>query len=327
MQVLSWHWERKGEPETLVLKETELRDLEDHEVLVQNTAIGLNPVDWKLINTGHPNWIRGHVPGVDGAGIVVATGKEMVHIPLGTRVCYHTDLSKNGSFSTKTIIEGRKLMFIPTDLSAVAAAAFPCPSLTAWQAIKKIPLLKKQDILVNGAGGSVGYLLTQLLLEKGANVYVTASVQHHKEFREMGVVNAYDYKDNNWKVDLQKQLGDKKLDVVFDTVSGTSAALLMELLGYYGHIVSIQDRIKANPLPGFTTCISMHEIALGAFHQFASEKQIVALMAAGENLMTKIANGKLKQRPLIIGKFDQLNITLQYMKTQNSASKYVIKLQ
>lgn len=80
-------------------------------------------------------------------------------------------------------------------------------------------------------------------------------------------------------------------------------------------------------LPDFTTCISMHEIALGAFHHFASESQVKELMTEGENLMTKIAYGSLKQRPLVLGKFDELNVALQDMKTKNSPVKYVIELQ
>ncbi|MDP1045231.1 alcohol dehydrogenase, partial [Klebsiella pneumoniae] len=36
------------------------------EVLIANRAIALNPVDWKIIEWGHPAWKTGHVPGVDG---------------------------------------------------------------------------------------------------------------------------------------------------------------------------------------------------------------------------------------------------------------------
>ncbi len=217
-------------------------------------------------------------------------------------------------------------MFIPPHVSDYAAAAFPCPSLTAWQAVQKIPKLHNRDVLVNGAGGSVGYLLTQLLLEQGARVYVTALVKHHQELHQTGVINAFDYKNTGWKAALQEQMGGKKLDVVFDTVSGNSASLLVDLLGYYGHVVSIQDRIATNPLPAFTTCISLHEIALGAFHEFASDVQVSQLMAEGEKLLFKIGQGVFKQRQLVLGEFEHLNVILQEMKARNSSDKYVIKL-
>lgn len=44
------------------------------EVIVANQIISLNPLDWKMIERGHPDWQPGHIPGVDGMGIVVARG-------------------------------------------------------------------------------------------------------------------------------------------------------------------------------------------------------------------------------------------------------------
>jgi len=326
MNAQAWHWQEKGEPESLVLKETWLEEPDEDEVLIQNTFIGLNPVDWKSIVAGHPAWEKDHVPGVDGAGIVVKTGAAMNRIPLGTRVCYHASMVENGSFSTHTLVKGNALLFVPPNVSDAAAAAFPCPSLTAWQAVQKIPVLSNQDVLVNGAGGSVGYFLTQLLIEKGARVYVTASEEHHDELYKMGVFKAVNYKTDGWKDLISESLHGKLLDVVFDSVSGLSAAGLMDLLGYYGHIVSIQDRVKQNPLRAFTTCISIHEIALGAFHKFATNQQIANLMADGEKLLQEIGNGKLSQRPLKIADFNQLNLQLQEMKNHTSSTKYVVKV-
>lgn len=326
MNIRSWCWQEKGEPENLLLKEIGLRKLQADEVLVQNTFIGLNPVDWKLIAEGHPLWKKEHVPGVDGAGIVVRCGEGMLRIPEGLRVCYHGDLSENGSFSTHTILKGDRLIAIPDNVSDAAAAAFPCPGLTAWQAFQKIPCVRNKNILVNSAGGSVGYFIVQLLLAHGARVFVTASQKHHEAFYRMGVVKALDYKSQEWVEDMKHNLFGNSLDVIFDTVSGKSAKNLMSLLGYYGHIVSIQDRIDYNPLPAFNTCISIHEIALGAFHKFATDKQIAKLMSEGQILLNEIGTGILKQRSLLIDDFEHLNTWLQQMKNNHSSDKYVIRV-
>ena len=133
MNIRSWCWQEKGEPENLLLKEIGLRKLQADEVLVQNTFIGLNPVDWKLIAEGHPLWKKEHVPGVDGAGIVVRCGEGMLRIPEGLRVCYHGDLSENGSFSTHTILKGDRLIAIPDNVSDAAAAAFPTAAVQRLQ--------------------------------------------------------------------------------------------------------------------------------------------------------------------------------------------------
>ncbi|MEN3754618.1 hypothetical protein ABC733_24095 [Mangrovibacter sp. SLW1] len=44
-------------------------------------------------------------------------------------------------------------MAIPDNLSFETAASFPCPGLTAWQAVSKLPLQAGQHLLIGGAGG------------------------------------------------------------------------------------------------------------------------------------------------------------------------------
>lgn len=322
----SWYWQHKGEPTDLILKEKTIRNLEADEVLIENTAIGLNPVDWKLIENGHPNWTQNVVPGVDGAGTIIATGSNMTHFQIGARVCYHTDLTKDGSFSTHTIVPGRALMHIPEKLSDLAAAAFPCPTLTAWQAFCKLPQVVGKNILVSGAGGSVGFLLTQMLLNAGAKVFVTASPKHHSQFLEMGVIGAIDYKKTDWQQEILSHLNGNLFDAAFDTVNGEHAASLAPLLGYYGHLVSVQDRVGVAPLSAFTTCISLHEIALGAFHKYASTKQVAELMQDGENLLKEIGTGILKLRQQSVGTFENLPKQLAEMKRNHSELKYIIKV-
>lgn len=322
----SWCWQKKGEPTDLVLENRDIKRLGNDEVLVQNTVIGLNPVDWKLIEWGYADWKSGIVPGVDGSGIILATGKNMSHLRIGTRVCYHTDLSKDGSFSTHTVVPGRALMSIPDKISDESAASFPCPSLTAWQAFQKIPDVGGKNVLVSGAGGSVGYFLTQLLLEANARVYITASAKHHNEFLKMGVVNAVDYNLKDWKSTIMKSLNSNFFDAAFDTVSGDHAKLLAPMLGYYGHLVAIQDRIEENPLSAFTTCISLHEIALAAIHKYGSSQQIASLMRDGEFLLHQIGTGALRLREYSIEKFENLPNHLAMMKKNHNQVKYLIKI-
>ena len=322
----SWCWQKKGEPTDLILKEKAIREIGDNEVLIQNRVIGLNPVDWKLIEWGHPEWKPDSVPGVDGMGIILKVGRNMNHLRIGSRVCYHTDLSKDGSFSPHTIVSGHALMYVPDKLSDTAAASFPCPSLTAWQAFQKIPNIAGKKVLVSGAGGSVGYFLTQLLLEANARVYVTASKKHHAEFLKMGVIQAVDYKDNKWKEAIKNRLNGNSFDAIIDTVSGEHATGMASLLGYYGHLVAIQDRVGQSPLPAFTTCISLHEVALGAFHKYGSPQQITELMQQGELLLHKIASGTLRIRDNKVETFDNLAKHLAEMKANNIQTKYLIKV-
>jgi NADPH2:quinone reductase len=321
MKVKAWCWTEKGEPTDLSLKEIELAELGDDELLIENRFIGLNPVDWKLIKGGHKEWKENHIPGVDGSGIVINKGKN-VQTAIGTRICYHTDLSKAGSFSTHTIIRDHTFLVVPENVSDAVAAAFPCPGLTALQAYQKTPSLTNKKVLVNGAGGSVGFILTQLLIIGGAEVYVTASPKHHAEFYKLGVVKAIDYQNETWKEELSETL----FSAIFDMTSAKNTPSLLDLLAYNGHVICIQGRIDSNPLPGFTKCISLHEIALAAFHKFSTPEQTAQLMKDGEWLLSLIGSGEINLRPIISADFEQLNSFLQEMKDEGTSEKRIIKI-
>ncbi|WP_373695287.1 alcohol dehydrogenase catalytic domain-containing protein [Edaphobacter paludis] len=61
-------------------------------------------MDWKVLSGQLPGWKPGHTPGVDAAGVVVAAGEE-ASIAVGTRVAYHCDLQRPGSFAAHTVVD------------------------------------------------------------------------------------------------------------------------------------------------------------------------------------------------------------------------------
>jgi NADPH:quinone reductase-like Zn-dependent oxidoreductase len=91
----AWTWQGEALQQSMISAEP----LQPHDVVVQNAAIGLNPVDWKVLASQ-----IGQVPGVDGAGTVVALGAEVAPGLLGARVAYHQSLRRNGSFAEFTVL-------------------------------------------------------------------------------------------------------------------------------------------------------------------------------------------------------------------------------
>ncbi|MGL6477946.1 alcohol dehydrogenase catalytic domain-containing protein [Aeromonas caviae] len=191
----AWCWHAPGEPDQLTLTRQALPTPGPDEVLVANRIIAFNPVDWKLIEQGHPHWQPGHVPGVDGMGTLVALGANVTHLRPGTRVAYHTDLRHGGSFRPPHPgVRLAALMPVPDALSDEAAAALPCPGLTAWQALAKLPHCTGGPAH-HGAGSSVGRFAVQLALQKGARVFASASPRHHQWLKQLGVQGVSDYRD------------------------------------------------------------------------------------------------------------------------------------
>lgn len=149
----AWIHEKTGDPDVLQLRDRPKPEPGRGELLVRNRAIGLNPVDWKFILWGHDAWEWPHIPGVDGAGEVEAVGEGVTPIALGARIAYHNDLLRPGSFAEYTVIPARAAIPLPDALPFAAAAAIPCPGLTAQQAVDKVALWPGAHVLVTGASG------------------------------------------------------------------------------------------------------------------------------------------------------------------------------
>jgi len=294
-------------------------------VLVANRAIALNPVDWKICEWGHADWRQGTVPGVDGAGTVAAVG-EGVDLPLGARVAYHQSLSRDGSFAEYCLLDASLVMHIPANLDDAAAAAVPCPALTAAQALAKVADGASRDVLVIGAGGAVGFYLVQLAVQRGLRVWATARETHHDRLRQLGVVGVFDYREDDWQARVQAALGERPLHALFDTVSGSHAASLAYLLGYNGHLVCIQDRQEAAPLAAFSTAISLHEVALNSVHAHGRLIDRQALKVEGERLLQMVADGRLLAPGRLDFAFDALPGALRQLKAGSASGKWVTRL-
>lgn len=317
----AWTWRRQGE---LELQEKPVAAPGPGEVLVANRVIGLNPVDWKMIDRGHAAWRPGQVPGVDGVGIVVARG-DNVALPLGARVAYHQALARDGSFAAYTQLIADAVLPVPEGLSDELAAAAPCPGLTAWQALAKVPFEADRDVLVTGAGGAVGLLLAQLAVARGWRVWVTASPRHGGNLLALGISGVFDYGDSGWRETLQRMLGPRRLHAAFDTVGGEHARSLAPLLGYNGHLLCIQDRLEQAPLPAFGTAISLHEVALNSVHAHAGARDWRSWREAGRTLLEQLRDGSLQAPALHLAEFAELPEALARVKA-GKGGKWLVRI-
>lgn len=287
----AWVWTSAGEPDALHWQTREVPQPGPGEARVRNVVAGLNPVDWKFIEWGPAAWRPGQIPGVDGAGDVDAVGAGVDSGWLGSRVAYHQDLGRAGSFATHTIVAARALMRVPPGLSYETAASLPCPALTAWQALEKVPLDIGAPVLVSGAGGAVGALLVQLARDRGFVVTAMCNLRHEARLRALGVVDVVpgSRAEADWT-----GLRARYFHAIFDTVSGVHAATLAPLVASNGHLVCIQDRQERPPLPAFSSAISLHEVALNSLHTFGSDRQWERLTQAGEALMDDVLHDRLQ---------------------------------
>lgn len=317
----AWQWHDGSEPRMLALDQLDMPPLAAGDVLVRNAIIGLNPVDWKVL--GKLPWEPGHVPGVDGAGTVVALGAGVAGDWLGQRVDYHQDLQRHGSFAEYTPLAARALLRLPDAVDFETAASFPCPALTAWLALEKVPVRAGQALLVSGAGGAVGHYLVQLAVARGFSVTTMSHPRHWERLLALGADDCLpgpQAPGATWPED------GKRFSGVVDTVNGTHARGLATALRANGHLVAIQDRVPDWPLPPFGKAISLHEVALGALHQHGDDDDWAQLTVAGERLLQEFANGRLRPEATVVRDFAALPDLLEALRQRQFSGKPLIRI-
>src|SRR4029079_7491907 len=111
------------------------------------------------------------IPGHELSGVVTALGYGATGLSVGQRVFGLTDWYRDGALAECAAVEARNLAPLPGDVDLTVGARLPISGLTAWQGLFEHGHLQAgQSVLVHGAAGAVGSMVTQLAREFGAYV-------------------------------------------------------------------------------------------------------------------------------------------------------------
>jgi len=171
------------------------------DLLVQISAIAVNPVDTKIRKPKDKIEASPKILGWDAAGTVVAVGSECRLFKVGDQVFYAGDVMRPGTNAEFQLVDERIVGIKPQSLSMEEAAALPLTAVTAWEALfdrmgitlKPEQNLGKSILIIGGAGG-VGSIAVQLASKlAGLTVIATASrpesIEWVKELGAHQVVN------------------------------------------------------------------------------------------------------------------------------------------
>ena len=159
-----------GGPEKLRWEEVQVGAPGEGQVLVRNTAIGLNFVDTYQRSGLYPMQLP-FTPGSEGAGVVEAVGPKVKEFKLGDRVAYASPI---GAYAEVLLRPADRLVKIPAGIDERTAAAMMLKGLTAQYLLRRTYRVKKGDtILMHAAAGGVGQILCQWAKALGATVIGT----------------------------------------------------------------------------------------------------------------------------------------------------------
>ncbi|MCQ6260151.1 zinc-binding alcohol dehydrogenase family protein [Pseudomonas sp. Q11] len=138
------------------------------DLLVEVKAISVNPIDTKIRQNVQPEDGAAKVLGWDVAGVVKAVGNEVTLFKAGDKVFYAGSIVRAGGNSELHVVDERIVGQMPKTLGFAEAAALPLTAITAWELLfERLQIQEGQDdqgqsLLIVGAAGGVGSILTQL---------------------------------------------------------------------------------------------------------------------------------------------------------------------
>jgi NADPH:quinone reductase len=229
---------KPGGPDVLEWREVETGHPAPDEVLLKQTAVGVNFIDTYFRSGLYP-WPEAGplIPGGEAAGIVEEVGKGVTGLAPGDRVAYTTPL---GAYREKRAMKAERLVKLPPEISDEVAAAIMLKGLTAHYLLHRTFAVRPgQHVLFHAAAGGVGLLAGQWLAGLGAIAIGTVgSADKAALARRHGYAHVINYKTEDFVKRVAEITDGKGVHVVYDSVGKDTYRGSLKCLRRLGHFVS-----------------------------------------------------------------------------------------
>lgn len=234
------------------------------DLLVEVKAVSVNPVDVKVRSSSNPPAGEYKVIGWDVAGIVRSVGDQVSLFKPGDKVFYAGSITRAGSNSELHLVDERIVGHMPSSLEFGNAAALPLTAITAWELLfDRLEIARgengKDAILIIGASGGVGSILTQLARQlTGLTVIGTASRPQTQQWvRDLGAHHVIDH---------SKPLSEELKAIGFDNVRYIASLNqtehhypeIIKVIAPQGKLALIDDPATLDLVPLKLKCASVH---------------------------------------------------------------------
>ncbi len=227
---------RPGSLKSLHLQEDTLPPPQDDEVQIAIRAIGLNFADifsiWGLYKAAPK---EPFTPGLEYAGVVMAVGPEATRIRPGDRVM---GITRFGAFTTGLNISEKYVVPIPEGWNCSTAAAYMVQTITAYYGLFHLGALQRgQNVLLHSVAGGVG--LQALKIAKAQDCFVIGTVGNASKVA-IARANGCDcvlVRGPKFEHELRQALGDRPLQLVFDTIGGRYFTIPWKMLAPMGRMI------------------------------------------------------------------------------------------
>lgn len=330
--------------DALQFSETEIPKLGDSQCLVKIQGASLNYRDLIIAKGTYPFPMKaGVIPGSDGAGTVVAVGKDVTRFKPGDKVVtlfnqQHIggpiDMNGmtsglggavDGTLRSYGAFNEQGLVPLPKSLNFLEGATLTCAGLTAWNAffgLEGKKLLPGQWVLTQGTGG-VSIFAVQFAKAVGAKVIATTSSNEKAELlKKLGADHIINYRENAEWGKKAKELADGLgVHHIVEVAGPASMAQSLDAVRLDG-VISIIGFVGGNDpnQPGFLECLQ---------RQCTTRGILVGSRTLMEEMCAAIDANPEKLKPVVDGKvfkLDQLKEAMEYQWSGKHQGKVCIEV-
>jgi NADPH:quinone reductase-like Zn-dependent oxidoreductase len=238
-----------GLPEVLKVKEVQKPTPKENEILIKNQAASVNygdlvARDFKSLtpakfNMPFPLWILMNfyfgfskpnitVLGSELAGEVEAVGKDVTAFQPGDQVLGYLGQKMGAYAEYVSLPEDGMLVSKPSNITYEEAATVPYGTFVALNLLRKVDIQPGDQVLVNGASGSIGSYAVQLAKHYGAVVTGVCGSQRMEFVKSLGADHVIDYTQEDFT-----QNGET-YDVILDVLGRSSFSACKDSLSNDG---------------------------------------------------------------------------------------------
>ncbi|MBX3028196.1 quinone oxidoreductase [bacterium] len=237
-----------GGPEVLRWEEVEVGEPAAGEVLLRQTAVGLNYIDTYHRSGLYPLPLPGGI-GLEAAAVVERVGPAVADLRPGDRVAYAS--APIGAYAEWRVYPADRLVKVPAGVTDQQAAAMMLQGMTAEYLIRRtFPVRAGQWVLFHAAAGGVGLIACQWLRHLGARVIGTAGGPAKMTLaRQHGCEHVIDSHDPAIATRVRELTGGAGVAVVYDGVGRDTFTASLDSLARRGMLVSFGN--ASGPVPAF----------------------------------------------------------------------------
>jgi NADPH:quinone reductase-like Zn-dependent oxidoreductase len=261
-----------GSPDVIRLKEIPTPTPKDKQIRIRIHASTVTAGDCEIRRFDMPTlfWLpvrllvgitkpRVGIFGQELSGEVESVGKDVTRFKKGDEVFGPTELSFGAHADYICLPESYAIARKPTNMSHEEAAGVSVGGLNALYFMRRVNVQRGEEVLINGAGGSIGTFAVQMAKSREAVVTAVDSTKKLPMLRSIGADHVIDYT----REDFTKRAD--AYDVIFDIAGKSSFSGSLKALKRKGRFA----------LANFT----VSEVVRGRWASITGEKNVIQGLA------------------------------------------------